>query len=532
MNHFDEMTCLLYLDGQLEVAHARELSAHAGECAECRALLGALERESRWLRDALTEEDESVPARLLDPRQAHPGPPWGWIAALGFGAAGLYSLWAGLIEPMRQQLSLAGFTEGNLLTILLFHGTLWKGWQIMRSLIEFLAVSSLGIALLALLRRNWRRWTTVVVVLVGLASALMLPPSAAAAEVKKGDPNYTLASGEVVKNDLIFFGKTAHIDGEVDGDVIATGDRLEISGHVKGDVIGCVQVLRITGTVDGNIRAGAESIYLSGTVGKNVTLWTGNLETSSTSRINGSAIIGGGDLELSGKLDRDLIAFGSELTLNGLNGGNVLVRAGRLMIGSSAVIQGSARYKGTHKPEVSPGAKLASPLSVEIVSHLPNYADWHFYWHQFLFYGVGFVYGLALLLLWPGFFADSVRSAGRYGVSFGFGLLLVFATPILAIVACLTIFGLAVGIATLLLYVLAIFATTTIVGSWLGEKILGPGAGTGPAIARLALGLFILRVARKLPYVGGWILFVVVIWGLGALAVAAYRRRQTQAVAV
>jgi len=532
MNHFDEMTCLLYLDGQLEAAHARELSAHVGECSDCRALLGALERESRWLRDALTEEDESVPARLLDPRLAHPGPPWGWIAALGFGAAGLYSLWAGLIEPMRQQLSLAGFTEGNLLTILLFHGTLWKGWQIMRSLIEFLAVSSLGIALLVLLRRNWRRSTTVGVVLAVLVCALTVPPSASAAEIKRGDPDYTLDSGEVVKNDLIFYGKTAHIDGEVDGDVIAFGQHVEVTGHVKGDVIVCVHDLRVKGTVDGNIRTAANNVFVGGTVGKNVTFWTENLETSKTSLINGSAIAGGGDLELKGKIDRDLIAYARELKLNGPFGGDVAVRGGRLIIGSSAVIQGSARYKGHAKPEVSSGAKLASPLAVEIVSRLPDYADWHFYWHQFLLYGVGFVYGLALLLLWPGFFADSVRSAGRYGVSFGFGLLLVFATPILAIVACLTIFGLAVGIATLLLYVLAIFATTTIVGSWLGEKILGPGAGTGPAIARLALGLFILRVARKLPYVGGWILFVVVIWGLGALAVAAYRRRQTQVVAV
>ena len=65
MTHFDEMTCLLYLDGQLDRERAAELSEHIDSCADCRTLLGALESESRLLRGALTEEDEPVPARLL-----------------------------------------------------------------------------------------------------------------------------------------------------------------------------------------------------------------------------------------------------------------------------------------------------------------------------------------------------------------------------------------------------------------------------------------------------------------------------------
>jgi len=45
MIHFDEMACLLYLEGQLDPERARELAAHTGECAACRTLLHALERE-------------------------------------------------------------------------------------------------------------------------------------------------------------------------------------------------------------------------------------------------------------------------------------------------------------------------------------------------------------------------------------------------------------------------------------------------------------------------------------------------------
>ena len=65
MNHFDEMAALLYLEGQLDAAHAEAVRTHAAGCAECRGLLRALQTESVWLRESLVVDDESVPARLV-----------------------------------------------------------------------------------------------------------------------------------------------------------------------------------------------------------------------------------------------------------------------------------------------------------------------------------------------------------------------------------------------------------------------------------------------------------------------------------
>ena len=84
MNHFDEMTVLLFLEGQLDAEHAREVKHHAASCSSCRALLSALEGEGVWLRESLAAEDESVPARLVAAPQRG-GAPWGWLTALGLG---------------------------------------------------------------------------------------------------------------------------------------------------------------------------------------------------------------------------------------------------------------------------------------------------------------------------------------------------------------------------------------------------------------------------------------------------------------
>jgi hypothetical protein len=110
----------------------------------------------------------------------------------------------------------------------------------------------------------------------------------------------------------------------------------------------------------------------------------------------------------------------------------------------------------------------------------------------------------------------------------GFGLLFLFATPIAAIIVCVTIVGLGVGISTLLLYLIAIYSAQVYVGSWLGEKILGSGVGVGAGLGRLALGLLLLRAVGMLPYVGHWISFLVVAWGMGAMVMALYRYTRPQ----
>ena len=85
--HFDEMTGLLYLEGQLDPGRASEVSAHLGSCVPCREIVHALETEGVWLREALAAEDESIPARVIAAPErgtAH----WGWIAAFALGTGG------------------------------------------------------------------------------------------------------------------------------------------------------------------------------------------------------------------------------------------------------------------------------------------------------------------------------------------------------------------------------------------------------------------------------------------------------------
>ena len=155
----------------------------------------------------------------------------------------------------------------------------------MANMLEFLAMATLGLLALGLLRRSWRRWTTLTVLMSTMVAVLLLPAQAAAAEVAKHVQSYRLPAGETVNNDLIVMAETARIDGTVDGDLISFSRSLTVSGSVTGDVIAFGAIVRINGPVDGNVRAFGDVVSLSGTtVRKNVTAFAGHVELDSKDR--------------------------------------------------------------------------------------------------------------------------------------------------------------------------------------------------------------------------------------------------------
>ena len=158
MEHLDEMTCLLYIERQLERARAQEVSAHTQECGSCRTLLRALERESRLLTRAMLEEEEALPARLAHfQERARRSMQWIWTIALGLAATGVYALYTGYVEPWQTQMEQAGFGGSNLLSLLIFQGAFWKGWQSMITLLEVLALVTVAGFAVAFFRKRVRR---------------------------------------------------------------------------------------------------------------------------------------------------------------------------------------------------------------------------------------------------------------------------------------------------------------------------------------------------------------------------------------
>jgi len=525
MIHFDEMACLLYLEGQLEPARAREMALHVGECGECSTLLRALERESHVLSAALTEDNEAMPARLLSTR-SWGVPSWVWTLAFGVFAFGAYWLWADSVDPWLQRLSNAGFGGTDFVSMLLFSGAFWEGWSYMIDVLQVVAVVLVGVAAVGLLRRRVRRPTAIAVIMSVLALALAVPQRAAATEFRR-EESVLVPATEVIHSDLIVSGASVRVDGTVEGDLIAFSGTLTVTGHVTGDIIAFAGQMRMEGTVDGNIRVISHSLSVDGTVAKNVAFIGSTFDLTERGQVGGSLITINTDADLDGHIHRDLLGLISRTSLDGGLGGQMMVRGKSLRIGATGEIGGRATFRGSRKPVIASGAKLASPL--QIMSEEENRRELfeaiRVMIHEIIGFGVALLLGILLVMVLPGFFHATLRETGRIGAPIGVGALALLTGIFLLALGILLMFvGVGAGVAGVLAYAPILYVAQIFVGAWLGNKILGEASSTtGAVIMRIALGLVILHAAGLIPFLGGLIWLTVGLWGAGAVLLGFYR---------
>jgi cytoskeletal protein CcmA (bactofilin family) len=296
---------------------------------------------------------------------------------------------------------------------------------------------------------------------------------------------------------------------------------------VTGDVICFARSVRISGQVDGNVRALTNNIAISGTVAKSVTTMNEDVRLDSSGKVGHNFIAFGQIVTMDGTVGRDVISMFDSATISGTVDGNLKAKGQSLTITSGAQINGRSQFEGEKSAVVASGAKLASPLEYTKMVHKSRadrgvgYYIWRIIWA-----GARILLGLVLISLMPVFARETVESAERYGAALGLGVLTFFGVGIAAVIACITIVGLLVGVSTFFLWLVSIFSSYVVVGAVVGRWILGKTIDFWPSVGRMALGVLIIVLLTGVPHVGGWIRFGIWIWGLGAISLALYRRFQ------
>ena len=534
MIHFDEMACLLYLEGQLDAARSREMAAHIQECASCRDLLHALEHETTLLSSALTEDNEPMPARLVS-EQSRSMPSWVWTLAFAAFSAGAYWFWTDGIGPWFDQLSNAGFGGTDVFSMIVFSGAFWEGWSDMIDAIQIGALILVAIIAIGWIRRRLRRSVAVAVVMSALLCAVALPQQAAAAEVRRGQ-SISIPAGETIHNDLVATGASVRIEGTVEGDVIAFTRDLTVTGHVTGDVIAFSQEALIDGTVDGNVRVFSRGVILQGAVGKNVTAFGSSVDLISKANVGGGMIVLAGETDLDGKIQRDLLGLVGRTDLDGLIGGQVWIRGGTLTVASTAEIRGPSTFQGREQPVVQAGAKLASPIRIELTQEIRRNrrSAARVVIRAIFGYAGALVVGILLLVIFPGFFRATLRETDSIGLPIGIGALALITGAFLVVLGLLLLFvGVGAGVAGAMAYAPILYVAQVFVGTWLGNKVMGlPSAATSALIGRMAVGLLILHVVGFIPVIGVLMWLAVLLWGTGAVLLGFYRMSRVEGAAV
>ncbi|MFB6106463.1 MAG: polymer-forming cytoskeletal protein [Halobacteriaceae archaeon] len=335
-------------------------------------------------------------------------------------------------------------------------------------------------------------------VALALLALVVAPGVAAAAETRSGG-NVVVGPNETVDGDLTVYGGNVEIRGTVNGDVEAFG------GNVA---------LAQSGTVTGDLRAYAGNVEVRGRVGGDVEASAGTVSLGPGSTVGGS-----------------LSAAGGTVTLAGTVAGDAEVGAETLTVAESGVVRGNLRYdagtftnQGTVQGTVTPNADVAVGGGPQ--AGLPRIPGWAFAVYAVL---ANLVFGAILLAAAPRFTGDVAdRVADSPLTAGGVGLLVVVGVPVALVVLLVTIVGIPLALVGLLLFALLAWVAVVLgrfaVGSWLLSLV-----DVDNRWAALVVGLVVVPLVARIPWVGGLLDFLVTLLGFGAVALAlraVWRRRR------
>lgn len=527
----DELTLMMYADGELDERPRHEVGVHVDQCRRCASLLAALRVESRVVANAIREEDAaSAVARPFPERQRS--------AVLRVAAAAtLVALGAALLRFLVESAGLTPLaalpdwlnplsSQGQ--SNLLFNTAAYlvlEGDLIMSLVMGSASVLALAVLALSFVPTAGRlaRGRSVLVSLVLLL--LLLPAVAAdALEVRRAERTLTIASDQTIDDTVIAAAETVEVDGTITGDLIAVGRRVRVRGRVRGNLITGAQNVEIEGTVDGSILQFGQTVTTRGQTGGNLYAFGQTITVPGMARVGGNATVFSETATIEGSVGRDVTSFGRQLDLAASVGRRVNAYGDRVDIRSGARIDGglTAHVANRDNVHVDPGATVGGETRIDVTEPAPSrFATSRFYVRQVIRLAAAFIAGWIFFRLVPWAAAISLNTGGAALTALGIGAVAACATPLLAIVIGITIVGLPIAIFAVLLWIVLLYLAKIVIALLLGRALVGAN-GRGIAMA-LLVGLVLIIVAVNLPYVGSLVSLLLTVTGLGVVVVEASR---------
>jgi hypothetical protein len=389
-----------------------------------------------------------------------------------------------------------------------------------------------------------------VVLLVVLLLGIFWTGVTLAAEFGGGEI-YRLSADAVVDDDLYVAASEAYIDGVVNGDLYASGGYIEINGEVTGDVVMAGAGIVISGLVGDDVRVAGAGIDIIGSIQDDLFVAGGGagpggfvfpfqigsqsirqgVRVASSSEIGGDGYIVGGEGQIEGSFGGALFAGMGTLLMGARVNGDAELRAQTLTIDEDALVTGQLIYSTPDRlanmDEVAANV-VYEPVATEEES--PNIIAEVFGWvlrTALILVGFALLGWLSLRFV-PNTLihsADTIDAepveTGLYGLV---GTVLFIFIPILSGVMVLLTW-LFWGIFPAIVMFIFLFGTLSLLwlfsplvtGLWLGRRIISQTESPTSLLITLMIGVLIIVVLGRVPFLGWLVYLVSFVFALGGL---------------
>ena len=308
----------------------------------------------------------------------------------------------------------------------------------------------------------------------------------------------------------------AGADEIVINDSLRVGGRIDITEPIQGPLHAAAGQVRIDAPIHGNVRVAGGQVVIgpNGTVAEN-------------------ASIAAGQVVVEGAVTGQLHAVGGQVTLNGPVGGDVSVGAGKLTLGPDARIAGKLAFRGGDLRQ-DPAAQVTGGITHTTRERWGN-------WHErtpaerFLrgwLWTAGLIFLAALIAAaLPGPSQRMARELStRPWITPLLGIVALSAIPVAAVLAMITVIGIPIGLLALFGYGALLLVgyvwLAVVVGGLLLDRIKPEVASqTAWRVGAAMLAMLTLGLLGRIPFLGGFIVFVAMIVGVGMVVAAMMRRK-------
>ncbi len=334
-----------------------------------------------------------------------------------------------------------------------------------------------------------------------------------------------LPAGEVHEGWFFAAGRQVSIHGTVNGDTYVAGGVVDVDGTINGMLVVAGGQVNVSGAVNDRILAAGGTVRLTGKTTKSITAAGGTVTVGRESAVGENLLLAGNMVQMNGTVEREARVAGREVELAGSVKGNLDVASRRFDAFKGALVGGNLAVSTYDSAGVSvdPGT-VHGRMTITIEKHEPETRilgmSGGAFWFQIVFGLTLFVTALALSFLLPRYLASAgTQTINRPAECLLWGLIVLFATPILAFLFFITVIGLPLAAFLFFFYLWLLYASQLVIGAAIGSRLYGLTGKSGwKLFGPVALGLLIVQVLVLFPVIRLIVILAGLIVGVGALA--------------
>lgn len=328
----------------------------------------------------------------------------------------------------------------------------------------------------------------------------------------EGNPHFFADDSITVEEEI---GKTAFV----------AGNSVKLSSQIDGAAFVAGNIVNVSSSQDYLFAAG-NNVTLDGVKTKDAFV-AGNFLTIGASEIR-DLYIAGTNININTDMSGDLYAIGTSLSINGKIDGDVYVATDSLTIGKDAVITGTLRYPDDANLNVKESAIInnsepyegtrttkvdTSKIEVKVNPYAIILGKLLGSLYKFI---AMFIIASLLLALNKGAFEIIKKQKQTFSnialtSLLGFAFLIMF--PIAAIMVMITVIGIPLGTISLIIYGLLIYLSIIPTAYYFGNLVFGKTIKN--RFLLMLVSLVLLYLIRLIPFLGGLVSFISLIFGLG-----------------